>query len=53
MCKIIDEDTTVLLEKSVEIMVDEYKNDKELTIFTQIDSEDFYELQNFMNIHNL
>jgi hypothetical protein len=37
------ENSELELEKSVEIMADEYRNDKELTIFTQLDSEDFYE----------
>jgi hypothetical protein len=34
------ENSELELKKSVEIMADEYRNDKELTIFTQLDSED-------------
>jgi len=33
------------LETAAERLFDDYKNDKELTIFTQLDSEDFYELR--------
>jgi len=31
------------LETAAECLYDDYKNDKELTIFTQLDGEDFYE----------
>jgi len=31
------------LEIAAERLYDDYKNDKELTIFTQLDGEDFYE----------
>ena len=31
------------LEKAVECLYADYLNDKELTVFTQIDCEDFYE----------
>jgi len=31
------------IEKAVKIMIDEYKNDKELTALTALDFEDFYE----------
>jgi len=31
------------LEMAAERLYDDYKNDKELTIFTQLDCEDFYE----------
>ena len=36
-----NEDRT--LEMAAERLYDDYKNDKELTIFTQLDCEDFYE----------
>jgi len=31
------------LEAAADRLYDDYKNDKELTIFTQLDGEDFYE----------
>jgi len=31
------------LEIAAERLYDDYKNDKELTLFTQLDCEDFYE----------
>jgi len=31
------------LEKAAELLYDDYLNDKELTVFTQLDCEDFYE----------
>jgi len=31
------------LEMAADRLYDDYKNDKELTIFTQLDGEDFYE----------
>jgi hypothetical protein len=31
------------LEMAADRLYDDYKNDKELTIFTQLDCEDFYE----------
>jgi hypothetical protein len=31
------------MEIAAERLYDDYKNDKELTIFTQLDGEDFYE----------
>jgi hypothetical protein len=31
------------LEMAAEHLYDDYKNDKELTVFTQLDCEDFYE----------
>jgi len=31
------------LEMAADHLYDDYKNDKELTIFTQLDCEDFYE----------
>jgi len=31
------------LEKAVEMAADEYRNDKELTAFSALDGEDFYE----------
>jgi len=31
------------LEKAADILYDDYKNDKELTAFTCLDCEDFYE----------
>jgi len=31
------------LEAAAERLYDDYKNDKELTIFTRLDGEDFYE----------
>jgi hypothetical protein len=31
------------LKMAAERLYDDYKNDKELTIFTQLDCEDFYE----------
>ena len=34
---------TFSLEKAAEMAAEEYRNDKELTIFTQLDGEDFYE----------
>ena len=37
----IEQDRT--LEIAAERLYDDYKNDKELTIFTQLDGEDFYE----------
>jgi len=33
------------IEKAIEFMIDEYKNDKELTALTALDFEDFYELK--------
>jgi hypothetical protein len=32
-----------VLEKAAEMAADEYRNDKELTAFSVLDSEDFYE----------
>ena len=32
-----------ILENAAEYLYNDYKNDKELTIFTQLDSKDFYE----------
>ena len=32
-----------MLEMAADCLYDDYKNDKELTIFTQLDAEDFYE----------
>ena len=29
--------------KAVDLLFDDYKNDKELTVFTQLDQENFYE----------
>jgi hypothetical protein len=37
----IEQDKT--LEIAAEHLYDDYKNDKELTIFTKLDGEDFYE----------
>jgi len=34
---------TLSLEKAAEMAADEYYNDKELTVFTALDGEDFYE----------
>jgi len=34
---------TLSLEKAAEMAADEYRNDKELTAFTALDGEDFYE----------
>jgi len=31
------------LEKAAEMAADEYRNNKELTVFTALDGEDFYE----------
>ena len=31
------------LEMAADSLYDDYKNDKELTVFTQLDCEDFYE----------
>jgi len=31
------------LETAAELLYNDYKNDKELTIFTRLDGEDFYE----------
>jgi len=31
------------LEKAAECLCEDYLNDKELTVFTQLDCEDFYE----------
>lgn len=31
------------LKKAAELLYENYKNDKELTAFTSLDSEDFYE----------
>ena len=32
-----------ILEMAADRLYDDYKNDKELTVFTQLDCEDFYE----------
>jgi len=32
-----------ILETAAERLYDDYKNDEELTVFTQLDCEDFYE----------
>jgi hypothetical protein len=37
------EDNESLMEQAVDIMAEEYRNDKELTALTQLDWEDFYE----------
>ena len=34
---------TISLERAAEMAADEYRNDKELTAFIALDSEDFYE----------
>ena len=34
---------TISLEQAAEMAADEYRNDKELTVFTELDGEDFYE----------
>jgi len=34
---------TLLMEKAAEMAADEYSNDKELTVFSAIDCDDFYE----------
>jgi hypothetical protein len=31
------------MQKAVDLLYDDYKNDKELTVFTQLDQENFYE----------
>jgi len=36
-----DQDRTI--EMAADRLYDDYKNDKELTVFTQLDCEDFYE----------
>ena len=37
------ENEKIILEKAADILYDDYKNDKELTAFTCLDCEDFYE----------
>jgi hypothetical protein len=34
---------TVFLEKAAQIAADEYRSGKELTVFSSLDGEDFYE----------
>jgi hypothetical protein len=34
---------TLSLEKAAEMAAEDYYNDKELTVFTALDGEDFYE----------
>ena len=41
--KSIRKEKTIGLKHGVDVMYDEYKNNKELTIFTILDKEDFYE----------
>lgn len=41
--KFIRQNTDDAIERGVQIMYDEYKTNAELTIFTQLDSELFYE----------
>jgi hypothetical protein len=40
---VLAEDQNTLLKKAVTCLYDDYRTDKNLTAFTQLDFEDFYE----------
>jgi hypothetical protein len=37
------EEQKITMQKAAELAYDDYKNDKELTAFTRLDGENFYE----------
>ena len=39
----VDEDVKLRMKLAADELYNDYKNDKELTVFTQLDLEDFYE----------